>query len=112
MKRLALPLFLLIYSSALQASDCPAPGAPLELSGTIGKDLDISMTLTFAKSLVSGTYIYMKQEKLNVLKDSDSGVYRLDLQQAKSIRLNGSCTGGSLTLQESCLLYTSDAADE
>jgi hypothetical protein len=53
----------------------------LELFGTIGKNLSISMNLTFQKDRLSGSCAYVKYEK--------------------KIPLTGTCTGGSLTLQES-----------
>jgi len=101
MKRLALSLLLLLYGSTLKAAECPAPGSSVELFGTVGKDLGISMQLTFEKDRLNGTYFYVKHERLNVVKESDSGVYTIELEQAKKIPLNGSCAGGSLTLRES-----------
>lgn len=55
--------------------------------------------MLFSKIRLSGTYLYVKYEKLILKKDS--GNYYVKLENAKKIPLSGSCTGGSLTLQES-----------
>lgn len=81
MRWIVLPLLLFVPCSIVAAAECPAPGSIVELFGTIGKDLGISMNLTFQKDGVSGSYAYVKYEK--------------------NIPLRGTCTGGSLTLQES-----------
>jgi hypothetical protein len=81
MKWIAVPLLLYVLGSTAAAAECPAPGSVVELFGTIGKDLGISMNLTFQKDRLSGSYAYDKY--------------------GKKIPLTGTCTGASLTLQES-----------
>jgi hypothetical protein len=81
MKWIAVPFLLFAAFSTAAAGECPAPGSAVELFGTIGKDLRISMNLTFQNERLSGSYAYVKYEK--------------------NIPLSGICTGGSLTLQES-----------
>jgi len=90
MRRIALSLCLFVFcstfpflvcSAALAAVECPAPGSVVELFGTIGKNPSVSMNLTFQKDRLSGTYAYVKHRE--------------------KIFLSGTCTGGSLTLQES-----------
>jgi len=108
MRRIAISLclfvfcspFLFLVRSAAAAAECPAPGSVVELFGSMGKDLGISIKLTFDKDRLSGTYIYVKNEKLTIVK-YESGVYSMELEHAKNLSLSGSCTGGSLTLQES-----------
>jgi hypothetical protein len=81
MRRLAVWLLFPLLCPATAPAQCPAPGSVLELFGTIGKNLGISMNLTSEKDRVGGSYEYVKYEK--------------------KISLSGTCTGGSLTLQES-----------
>jgi hypothetical protein len=81
MRRIALSVFFLVFWPTVTPAQCPASGSVVELFGTIGKDLSISMNLTFQKDRLSGSYAYVKYEK--------------------KIPLTGTCTGGSLTLQES-----------
>jgi hypothetical protein len=81
MKWIIIPSLLFVLSWPAAAGECPAPGSVVELSGTIGKDLRISMNLTFQKDRLSGSYAYVKY--------------------GKEIPLSGTCVGGSLTLQES-----------
>jgi hypothetical protein len=81
MKWIAAPLLLFVPFSTVVAGGCPAPGSVVELFGTMGKGLRISMSLNFQKDRLSGSYAYVKYEK--------------------NIPLSGSCTGASLTLQES-----------
>jgi hypothetical protein len=77
----ALPLLFLVVCSIAPAAECPASDPVLEFFGTIGKDLAVSMTLTFQNGRVSGSYKYLKYER--------------------NIPLREICTDGSLTLQES-----------
>ena len=81
MRWIPLTLLLFVRGSLVAAGECPAPGSVVELFGTIGKSLGISMNLTFEKDRVSGSYAYVKYEK--------------------KISLSGTCAGGSLALEES-----------
>jgi hypothetical protein len=81
MKWIAVALLLFVLCSNVAAGECPAPGSVVELFGTIGKDLRVSMNLTFQKDGVTGTYAYVKYEK--------------------KISLRGTCESGSLALEES-----------
>ena len=81
MRRLAVWLLFPVLCPAIAPGQCPAPGSIVELFGTIGKNLGVSMNLTFEKDHLTGSYAYVKYEK--------------------KIPLTGTCTGGSLTLQES-----------
>jgi hypothetical protein len=95
---------LLVLLAGTAVGQCPAPGSVVELFGTIGKDLGISMKLTAQKDLVRGTYIYVKYEQFDVKKDTDpdgEDVYSPDFKHARKIPLLGTCVSGRLTLQES-----------
>jgi hypothetical protein len=81
MKWIAVALLLFVLCCNVAAGECPAPGSVVELFGTIGKSLGISMNLTFEKDRVSGSYAYVKYEK--------------------KISLRGTCESGSLALEES-----------
>jgi len=79
MKCIVLTLMLIVTGS-IAAAECPAPGSVVELFGTIGKGLGISMVLTGQSDRVTGSYEYVKYEK--------------------KIPLTGTCNSGSLRLQE------------
>jgi len=81
MKHLGISLLLCMFSSSALAAECPAPGSTVELFGTIGKNLFISMNLTSQRDHLSGSYFYVKFEK--------------------KIALAGTCDAGSVSLQES-----------
>lgn len=81
MKWMAAPILSFVLYSTATPGQCPAPGSVVELFGAIGKDLSVSMKLTFQKDRLTGTYAYAK--------------YKID------IPLRGICSEGFLTLQES-----------
>jgi hypothetical protein len=63
------------------AAECPSAPSTIELFGHLGKEVRISMKLTFHNHRVNGSYAYVKYNK--------------------PIPLSGSCVGGTLALQES-----------
>jgi len=79
MKWIVLTLTLIAHGS-IAVGECPAPGSTVELFGTIGKNLGISMKLTGRSDRVTGSYEYVKYQK--------------------EIKLTGTCTSGSVALQE------------
>jgi hypothetical protein len=81
MRWIALTLLWFARCSIVAAAECPASGSTIELFGIVGKGLGISMNLTVQKDRLSGSYLYVKYEK--------------------KIPLSGTCTNGSLALQES-----------
>jgi hypothetical protein len=81
MRQITPSLLLFILCPAVAVTECPAPGSVVELFGTVGKDIGVSMELTFQKGRLSGSYAYARYEK--------------------KIPLSGMCSGGSLMLQES-----------
>ena len=81
MRRLAVWLLFPLLCPAIAPGQCPAPGSVLELFGTIGKNLSISMNLTFQKDRLTGSYAYVKYEE--------------------KIPLSGTCSDKTLMLQES-----------
>jgi hypothetical protein len=81
MRRVALSVLLLVFWPIVASAECPAPGSVLELFGTIGKNLGVSMNLTAQKDRLSGSYMYVRYEK--------------------KIPLSGTCTDKTLMLQES-----------
>jgi len=80
MKWIVLTAMVIVHSS-IAVGECPTRGSGVELFGTIGKDLGVSMQLTGEGDHVTGSYEYVKHEK--------------------KIHLTGSCNSNSLTLQES-----------